>query len=229
MTILLYIADYFLSPKMRSNPSDLMRGYIFVGLTLFNILVSILVVSLVIFYLDLRENTLIAVSLNLTALVGNATALLLFKRTQNLQLCSTILLFILAAVMTVGVQITGGYFHSPILQLLLQLPISAFLLLGLRRGLPWLLVAFLLCAALYISALFGWGHVQLMEVPEAVQAMYFALQIVLLLLVGGALVIYEMLNGLLNRQLAEERNRFEHKASHDDLTGVPNRFEFSGA
>ena len=43
---------------------------------------------------------------------------------------------------------------------------------------------------------------------------------------AGALVIYELINSQLTRKLNEEKNRFEHTASHDDLTGIPNRFEF---
>ena len=56
--------------------------------------------------------------------------------------------------------------------------------------------------------------------------MYSSLQFVLLFMLGGALIVYETITGLLNKKLNEERNRFEHKASHDDLTGIPNRFEF---
>ena len=107
--------------------------------------------------------------------------------------------------------------------MLLQLPITAFLLLGLSRGLYWLGATLLIGAVCYVTAVTGIGFTQLLERPDVVDAMDFSMQLVLLGLVAGALIIYEMLNGLLNRQLHEERNRFEHKASHDDLTGLPNR------
>jgi len=226
MSALINYVDYFLSPQMRNNPSDLMRGYIFVGLSTFNMLVSLLILVIIYYYLELGGNTPFAVALDLGALGGNLLALSLFKRTQNLNLCSTIVLCITAMIIMAGVQITGGYFDSPILQMMLQWPVIAFLLQGLRLGTYWLIATFMLALAAYVSGLLGWGSVQLMESTEDIEAMYFSLQLVLLLLVGGALVIYETLNGLLNRQLNEERNRFEHKASHDDLTGVPNRFEF---
>ena len=226
MSWLLGLLDYFLPAGMRTNPSDLMRGYIFIGLCASNILVCIIMLLVLFFYLDLQQNTPIGAALNLVCLGGNALALLLFKRSENLALASFVVLSIIAIVMYTGIQITGGYFESPILQMLLQLPITAFLLLGLSRGLYWLAATVIMGVVCYITAVLGVGYTQLLERPDVVEAMDFAMQLVLLGLVAGALIIYEMLNGLLNRQLHEERNRFEHKASHDDLTGVPNRFEF---
>lgn len=225
MAFILSFFDFFLPARLR-NSSDLMRSYIIVGLISSNILVSLLVLAGLLFYLDLGENTVIAVGLDLICLVGYLVTLFLLKKTQNHFLCSNFLIAILAFVIFFGIQITGGYLESPILQLALQLPVTAFLLLGLRSGIVWLLITLALCLLCYISASIGFGYTQLLQSQELVEALYISLQFILLIMLGGALVIYEMINGFLNTQLNEERNRFEHKASHDDLTGIPNRFEF---
>jgi diguanylate cyclase (GGDEF)-like protein len=141
-------------------------------------------------------------------------------------LTANFLLTILTAVVAIGVQITGGYWDSPVLQLALQLPVTAFLLLGLRPGIFWLAVTMALCVAFYLSALLDFGYVQLLQSQALIDAMFIALQYTLFAIVGGALIVYEIINSQLTGKLHEERGRLEHKASHDDLTGIPNRFEF---
>ncbi|MEZ5572049.1 MAG: GGDEF domain-containing protein [Halioglobus sp.] len=218
--------DFFLPANLRSNPADLMRGYILIGLITTNILISLIVLLILLYFLDLEQNTRIGVGLNMLCLVAYLAALALLKRTQSFRVCANFLLATLAAIIVVGIQITGGYMESPVLQLALQLPVTAFLLLGLHAGILWLLATALICLICYLSVLTNFGYVQLLQNQALIDAMYVALQYTLFLTVGGALVIYEVINSQLTKMLNEERNRFEHKASHDDLTGIPNRFEF---
>jgi diguanylate cyclase (GGDEF)-like protein len=222
MTVLFRFFDFFLPAHLRNNPADLMRGYIFVGMILTNIVISLLVLAGLLFVLELEENTAIGVGLDVMCLVAYPIALLLLKKTGNFFLCATFMLTTLVVVIITGIQITGGYMESPILQLLLQPPVTAFLLLGLRPGIFWSLSTVLICLMCYLSAVLGVGYIQLL----LINAMHVLLQITLLIVVAGALIVYEIINGQLTRKLNEERNRFEHKASHDDLTGIPNRFEF---
>ncbi len=226
MTYLFRFFDMFLPASLRNNPTDLMRGYIIVGMIWTNILVSLFVLVELMYFLKLEHNTHIGVSLDLLCLVGYLIALLLLRRTESYFLCATFLLATLAGVIIMGIQITGGYLQSPISQLALQLPVTAFLLLGLRPGIFWLVVTLVFCVACYFSAILNVGYVQLLQNQGLVEAMHISLQFILLFMVGGALIIYETINSQLTRKLNEEINRFEHKASHDDLTGIPNRFEF---
>ena len=226
MTFIFRFFDYFLPASLRNNPADLLRGYIIVGMIATNIIVCLCMLVLLRYFLALEQNTIIAISLDLACLLAYLSALLLLRSTQNLVLCANFLLTILSIVLAIGIQITGGYWHSPVLQLVLQLPVTAFLLLGLRPGIFWVGVTAVLCFASYLSALFDVGYVQLLQSQELIDAMYVALQYTLLIIVAGALMVYEVINGQLTGILNEERNRFKHKASHDDLTGIPNRFEF---
>lgn len=226
MTLLFRFFDFFLPAHLRNNPADLMRGYIFVGMILTNMLISLLVLVGLIFALELEGNTAIGVGLDVICLMMYPIVLVVLKRTGNFFLCATFLLSTLLAVIIVGIQITGGYMASPILQLLLQPPVTAFLLLGLRPGIFWSCATALVCLLCYLSAVLGIGYVQLLQNEALINAMSLLLQLTLLVVVAGALIVYEIINGQLTRKLNEERNRFEHKASHDDLTGIPNRFEF---
>lgn len=226
MTLIFRFFDLFLPASLRKNPSDMMRGYIFIGMIFTNMLFGLAVLVELMFFLRLEYNTHIGVSLDLLCMMGYLIALLLLRRTESLFLCANFLITTLACVIIIGIQITGGFLESPITQLALLLPVVAFLLLGLRPGISWLVITFLFCIACYLSATLNIGYVQLLQNQGLVEAMYISLQFVLLFMVGGALIIYETINGQLTRKLNEEINKFEHKASHDDLTGVPNRFEF---
>ena len=226
MSKILRFFDYFLPDSLCTNPSDLMRGYILVGLIFTNILICLLTMLGLIFLLELEHNTPVAVALAGACLVGYGITLIMLRRTENYTLCSNLILAILALVIVCGVQITGGYLDSPILQLMAQLPVTAFLLLGLRTGITWLAITLGICVAMYVSAVFNVGHAQWMQNAQTIQAMYILLQFILLLLIGAALIVYETLNGLLKQELHEEKVKLEHWASHDDLTGIVNRFEF---
>lgn len=226
MSFIFRFFDFFLPASLRNNPADVLRGYIIVGMIATNITVCLFMLVILFYFLELEQNTIIGVGLNMACLLAYLVALILLKTTENLVLCANFLLTILTIVLTIGIQITGGYWDSPVLQLALQLPVTGFLLLGLRPGIFWVGVTAILCFGTYMSALLGFGYVQLLQSQELIDTMYVALQYTLLVIVGGALVIYEVINGQLTGILNEERNRFEHKASHDDLTGIPNRFEF---
>jgi len=226
MAYTLRFFDYFLPDSMCTNPSDLMRGYILVGLIFTNIIIALLTMLGLAFILELEHNTPIALALDGACLVGYVLTLYLLTRTANYTLCSNLLVGIIASVIFFGVQITGGYLESPILQLALQIPVMGFLLLGLHMGLVWLGITLALCLASYYSGVYHIGSVQLLQNEQVTQAMYILLQFVLVILVGAGLSVYETLNSLLKKELHAEKLKLEHWASHDDLTGIANRFEF---
>lgn len=226
MIRLFRLFDFFLPAQLRSNPADLMRGYVFVGMILTNIVISLLVLAGLVLILELEENTPIGVGLDVLCLIAYPITLVLLKKTGQFFLCASFLLTTLVTVTVIGIQITGGYMHSPILQLLIQIPVTAFLLLGLRPGVFWSIATAVICFLCYLSAILDVGYVQLLRSEALINTMYLLLQMTLLIIVAGALIVYEIINGQLTKKLNEERNRFEHKASHDDLTGIPNRFEF---
>ena len=118
MSYLLRFFDYFLPDSLCTNPSDLMRGYIIVGLIFANIAICLLIMLGLVYLLELEYNTPIALALNGVCLLGYCVTLVLLKRTENYILCSNLIIAILGSVIVCGVQITGGYLESPILQLL---------------------------------------------------------------------------------------------------------------
>jgi diguanylate cyclase (GGDEF)-like protein len=226
MAFILRFFDRFLPESMCTNPQDLIRGYILVGMIFTNFSLAIFTGVAIWFLLDLEYNLPIALGLDAACLVAYPIALIMLKRTEQYALVANFLLIVLSAVTLCGILITGGYLNSPILQLALMPPVIAFLLLGLRGGIPWLIITLVLCIGAYYGAKNEVGYVQLLQSESVLEAMYILLQFILVLFIGAVLIVYETLNGLLRNELEAEKTKLEHWASHDDLTGVPNRFEF---
>lgn len=226
MALLLRFFDDYIPEAIRASPRELTRGYILVGIIFTNILLCLPIGIGLFFLLDLEHNLAIGLALDIACLIGYVTTLALLKISKNPALCGNFILAILATIIIIGIQITGGYLESPILQLTLQIPVMAFLLLGLRQGIVWLVVTLSLCLGTYYSAVYHVGYVQLLQDAEIIQAMNIMLQFVLVVLVGAVLLVYETLNGFLEEKLQAERDKLEHWASHDNLTGAANRFEF---
>ena len=226
MSYLLRFFDLFLPPSQCTNPSDLIRGYILLGLITANILFAVGATLGLLFALDLGDSLPVALALEVTCLVGYAAALAVLRYRGSYLAACYLLLTVHTAVIFCGVQITGGFLASPVLQVSLLVPVVAYLLLGLYQGALWLWITIGLSLASYVCARLGIAELQLLPGVEAAAAMYVMLFYVTVLATGGALTVYEVLNGMLKRELLAEKVKLEHWASHDDLTGVPNRFEF---
>jgi len=226
MSYLLRLFDLFLPPSLCTNPASLIRGYILLGLISANVLFAVVSMLALRFALDLGESLPIALGLDTLCLVGYAVALAVLRYSGKYQLSCHLLLAVHTVVIFTGVQITGGYLASPVLQVSLLVPVVAFLLLGLYPGILWLWITIGLSLAAYAGARLGVGQIQLLHSQDAAAAMYVMLFYVTIIATGGALTVYEVLNGMLKRELMAEKVKLEHWASHDDLTGVPNRFEF---
>lgn len=122
---------------------------------------------------------------------------------------------------------TGGIF-SPMLFLLLIPPVFAFVVTNLASGVTWSIVT-----ALTFLAIWGLDEFYI-AFPEQVildAADFSKLCIIIPLLTCVAIIavvaIYEVNSLRLKAMLAEERNLFAFKASHDALTGLANRDEFN--
>ncbi|MCB1616513.1 MAG: GGDEF domain-containing protein [Pseudomonadales bacterium] len=227
MNSLFRFLDGFVPEQFRSNPSDLTRCYILLGLIFCNSSMSIFCLLTLLGFLHLPEqNQILAVGMVAGCLIGYGTSFTVFKLTQNYRIASNLLVFTLALINFVAINITGGFYESPILQLFLLIPVTGFLLCGLGNGLFWLAITVLLTTLSYYMANFGIGARQLIVNPDDKKLLFTSMHFVLLIMVGGGLIIYELINESLKRKLNDERNRFQHRASHDSLTGLPNRFEF---
>ena len=227
MTQLLRILDFFIPIHLRNSPSDLMKCYVLLGVLFSNLAFSFIAIIALKFGVALEPDTKsLAIFIVSLTFVGYSLTLIVFKFTQSVKLASTCFIFVMVITIYPPVFLTGGYQVSPVVQMYMLVPVSAFLLSGLVGGLLWTAFTIACCIGLAIAYNANWMHVQLVDNQELIDLMRVGLNIMLFCMVSGVLVVYELINENLKNKLNEEKSKFEHRASHDALTSIPNRFEF---
>jgi len=123
--------------------------------------------------------------------------------------------------------VTGGYMGSPLAVLVILAPAFAFLLMGLRQGIIWsglamgtLLLLWILEQKLILEPS------QLLTHPVVKRNLTLAVPMTVGAMVIAVMIIYEVITERLREELKEEKDKFKWDASHDALTGLPNRPEF---
>jgi diguanylate cyclase (GGDEF)-like protein len=227
MIQLLRILDFFIPKHLKNSPADLMRCYVLLGVLFSNLIFSFIAIIALNFALALEpEIKHIGISIVSLTFIGYSLTLIVFKYTQNVKLAATCFILVMVITIYPPVFVTGGYQESPVVQMYMLVPVTAFLLSGLIGGLFWTIFTIACCIGLAIAYNANWMHVQLVDSQALINLMRVGLNIMLFCMVAGVLVVYELINENLKNKLHEERSKFEHRASHDALTSIPNRFEF---
>lgn len=126
-----------------------------------------------------------------------------------------------------GIMMTGGYAASPVTSLVMLPAMFSFVLMGVRAGVACALfmVATLIPACL--MEMYGvYTPLQLIPDKWVWQSLALFVPLVGTAMVVFSLIFYELLTQRLQLALQQERNKFHWDATHDALTGLPNRPEF---
>jgi diguanylate cyclase (GGDEF)-like protein len=151
-----------------------------------------------------------------------AGCLIIFKRSASLTLAGNIYGVGAYSGITAAVALTGGFQKSPFLQILLIVPLFLFLICGRRWGYLWTGVIIVTFSVFFGLSLAG------IEVPDLASTAHqniivFSLWVLLCFSLMTCLAIYDGLNENLAWRIRRERDKFEHEAAHDLLTGLANR------
>jgi diguanylate cyclase (GGDEF)-like protein len=149
-----------------------------------------------------------------------------FKKTASFLVAGNLFSFFMAMMIACSAWYSGGFPGSPILQLLLIVPIYSFFMSGSFSSYFWMLAVTLIAFVFY--GLSNRGYIFPSNIPdqhlESVR-LIFTLLLGFFTLVG--LGIYQMVNRFLEYRLSSERMRFEYEAAHDPLTRLANRATFN--
>jgi diguanylate cyclase (GGDEF)-like protein len=126
-----------------------------------------------------------------------------------------------------GIMVTGGYTESPLASLLVIPLVFAFLLLGFRSGVMWSAFAMLSWTGLWaLETNDAYQPIQVVTDEHIRKILTLITPVTIGSMVIAGLIIYEFITQGLRNELQEERNKFHWDATHDALTGLPNRPEF---
>ncbi len=220
-------ADRLLPDSIVRNRDEYLRGYLLLALLLLNISACVLSAPI---YARMVGFDSPATPLATVAILGCLSLYLyaywLLTRKGLFVWSANIAFATLLGINLLATQLTGGFIQSPVPQLTLFTPIFAFVLLGMRLGLVWLMITAGLCLLSVLLAADSRFTAQL--IPEqadrdALKVMFFFLLIIMGTI---ALIFHELMYQNLQKKLEEERDSYVYQASHDMLTGLPNRFQF---
>jgi diguanylate cyclase (GGDEF)-like protein len=126
-----------------------------------------------------------------------------------------------------GMMMTGGFTISPVTSLIVLPVMFSFLLMGVRAGIYCAVMMLGLLIPASLMEIYGlYTPVQLIPNQLVWQSIALFVPLVATALVVFSLIFYELLTQRLQLALQEERNRLHWDATHDALTGLPNRPEF---
>jgi len=168
------------------------------------------------------EHQLVGVAVACLTMAFYASCLVVLKRTASLTLTGNLFGFGVYCGVTAAVAVTGGFQKSPFLQILLIVPLFVFLICGRRSGYLWT-VAIIFT----FSVFFALSQADI-EIPDLASTAHqnfivYVIWVVLCFSLMTCLAIFDGLNESLARRMRIERDKFEHEAAHDLLTGLANR------
>jgi diguanylate cyclase (GGDEF)-like protein len=215
--------DRILSPELRADPDQLIRGRTLIGMARFIQLALAFIITIL--WLNVSSVTDNVVMLGVALFASSFSALIAYlHRTANLAAAINIMLFIAFVAVQGSTLINGGIAKSPAIDVVVLPVLMAFCLSGRRLGLIWaaLTLLFHIGVAFVISLGVDVALVQKQQLAqEAVGAWGIAYVATLFII-----YVFESVHVRLQQERDREYDELEFLASHDALTGLANRRTF---
>lgn len=194
--------------NIRANEDLLMRSYVMIGIILLNSTVSFIGIFAFLFVIKLPPDIAwLAMSFVAVGFVGYLLILGVFLWTKSYAIASNAVIVMLLLMIYSAIQITGGFANSVMTQICFFSPAIAFLLAELRGGVFWLLVTCTLSAVSLMLSRMGLGYISLL--PAEYEGLFRnILHFVLFFMVGGAILMYEVINQYLKNKVSAEKDRY---------------------
>ncbi len=162
-----------------------------------------------------------------TAVSGLLLSLFVFKyRFSRVSFLSNAYSFFSMANM-VGISMLMGFsLYSPNVPVYIFLPVWAFLTCGPKSGVVWVAVCLSIFFTMMTNSTMQWMTFPNIVSAESIQSVTLLSWGMAFALMGLCLHAYQSNFLTLTDSLNQDRVQFAHKASHDALTGLPNRLLF---
>ncbi|ARN73690.1 GGDEF domain-containing protein [Oceanicoccus sagamiensis] len=206
------------------NDEHYLRATIVLGVAMMSSCFALLVMIGLFFspYPSNPEHKLAALGITAVVLLCYMASLIYYKYRQTIIGPSNLYATGVLVATTLPGILTGGFLSSPNLQIIIVVPVWAFLMAGNRNGLMWSAITLLAISAYYVAELLGVRFPQ--TIPANAEAtlklITWSIAIALVVL---CLYLYEVNLVRLTERLQKEQSKLAHEATHDSLTGLLNR------
>ena len=220
------IPDLFIRPDQRKSLSEeyYMRATIVLIVAITSSLFDLVLIAALSAYsgAEFAQYKPFATGIYVVVLLCYLAALISYKVWNSLILTSNLYALGVFLATTLPGFITGGFLQSPNLQIIVAVPVWAFLTAGNRYGIFWTIATGAALLAYFLAEANG------IVFPQAISEERLALVkivtwMVALSLVVICLFIYEINLVSMTTRLQREQEKLAHEASHDSLTGLLNR------
>jgi diguanylate cyclase (GGDEF)-like protein len=218
--------DRVLSPQLRADPDQLIRGRTLIGMVRFIQLATVFVIINLGFVAASAIDHM--VMLGIAIFGAMLSALIAFlHRTAYLAASIHILLFIAFVVVQFSTLLNGGIAKSPAMHIVVLPVLMAFCLSGRKLGLIWAVLTVVFHIGVAIAINQG-ADVALVQRPQLVQEAIggWGVGFVATLLI---IHVFESIKVRLQQERDREYAELEFLASHDALTGLAGRRQFHDA
>ena len=224
--LLAVMVEYFIHPQLRSDPDMFYRVRILIAAMLsfaLTTLIAFLAVPLTNFT---QTSIMIAGGLLLPTTVCFLTLLVLLRKHGHYMFCAVSTVAVLLLLIVAGIFFSGGISVSPVTQLLVVPPLTAYFFGGVRWGGQMVLMTFILLVGLIVFHLLGIDFMQTVHTEEQRIILGYLVSFVNLSAISGMAFIYEYTAAALKRERDLEREKYMRLAKTDPLTGLANRRNF---
>jgi diguanylate cyclase (GGDEF)-like protein len=224
--LLAIIVDYFIHPRLRADSDMFYRARILIAAILAFLVVclsSFLAVPLINFT---QSSILIAGGLLLPTAFCFITLLILLRQNGSYLFCAVATVSLLLLLIVGGICVSGGVAHSPVTQLLVVPPLTAYFFGGVRWGSQAVFSTFMLLVGMIGLHFLGIDFIQTVNSSEQIVVLHLLVSFVNLSAISGMAFIYEFTAAALKRERDLEREKYVRLAKTDPLTGLANRRNF---
>lgn len=215
--------NLILTPELRADPDQLIRGRTLIGTARFiQLAMAVIMITLCATATSAIDYVIVLGVAVFSAIFSVLLAYL--HRSGKLSRCIDILLLIAFIAVQASTLINGGLAKSPAIDIVVLPVLMAFCLSGRRLGLVWagLTVAFHICVAVLIDYGVDFAMVQKPQLVQETIAAWGIAYVAILCII----YVFESVNIRLRQERDREFKELEFLATHDALTGLANRRKF---
>ena len=221
--------NYFVPAVFRADSVQHTRAVIWVAVVAFNTAVSLFGLLYIEFGVSDGEGTsnTIGRSLVFLTLAMYLLARVFYYHYHMLKTAGHMVIFGLFSATLVGVVASGGYTTTSMPVLLIIPATLAFIMMGMNAGMFWSITTAVVMIGLWKIEQMGLTQPwQMLYNQSIINQLSVLVPLTTGAMVIGGMMIYETITTQLQNTLKNERNKFRWEATHDSLTGLPNRSEF---